>query len=93
MRSVPVRRHQWFERGEVVALIKRYLEAPLPQAEIVRALAQTKGYDGSLTGQESKRFTAAAYAAIANAVKAGHAKQLPDGRVPVHLGAHERTSY
>jgi hypothetical protein len=36
------RRRQWFERGEVAALIKKYLKTPLSQAEIVRALAKTK---------------------------------------------------
>ena len=76
-------RRQWFERGEVAALMKRLVKAPTSQADIVRALPQSKGYDRGLGGEDAKRFAAAAYMGIINAVKTGHAKQLRDGSVRV----------
>jgi hypothetical protein len=76
-------RRQWFERGEVAALMKRLVKAPTSQADIVRALAQSKGYDRGLGAEDAKRFAAAAYMGIINAVKPGHAKQLRDGSVRV----------
>ena len=53
----------------------------MAQADIMRALAQSKGYDRGLAGKDAKRFAAAAYIGVPNAIKAGHARQLGDGRV------------
>ena len=41
----------------------------------------SKGYDRGLAGKGAKRFAAAAYMGVLNAIKPGHARRLGDGRV------------
>jgi hypothetical protein len=61
-------RSRWFERGEAVKLAKSLLKTPMRPADLVRALGDAKGYNGALTGKESKRFESAAHQALINAV-------------------------
>jgi len=74
---------QWFASGEAVELMKRHIRAPLTASEIVRVLAKIKGYDKSLAPEQLKRFHGTAYMAVSNAVKAGVATKLKDGRVRI----------
>ncbi len=66
-------RRKWFERGEMIKLAKKLLTQPMSQADLVRGLASTKGYDKGLPSSEKARFKSAAYQAIAAAL---NGKQL-----------------
>ncbi len=72
---------QWFKSGEAVSLMKRIVRTPMTASEIVKALASAKGYDKSLQAEPLKRFHGTAYMAVSNAIKAGTATRLKDGRV------------
>jgi hypothetical protein len=72
---------QWFAAGEAVGLMKRLVRTPQTAAEIVKLLAHAKGYDKSLAPDQLKRFHGTAYMAVSNAIKAGAASKLKDGRV------------
>jgi len=72
---------QWFASGEAVGLMKKLVRTPMPAAEIVKVLAHAKGYDKTLETGQLKRFHGTAYMAVSNAVKAGAATKLKDGRV------------
>jgi len=72
---------QWFASGEAVGLMKKLVREPSTAAEIVKVLARAKGYDKSLEADQLKRFHGTAYMAVSNAVKAGAATKLKDGRV------------
>jgi len=74
---------QWFTSGEAVGLMKRIVRAPMTASEIVKALAHAKGYDKGLPPEQLKRFQGTAYMAVSNAVKAGNATRLKDGRVRI----------
>jgi hypothetical protein len=75
--------HKWFASGEAVGLMKKLVREPSPAAEIVKVLARAKGYDKSLAPDQLKRFHGTAYMAVSNAVKAGAATKLKDGRVRI----------
>jgi len=82
-RSAPAkrrRRQRWFDDGEAVRLMKRLARSPMPTAEIVKLLTHAKGHDQAPAAAR-KKFQAAAYMAVANAVKAGQAKRFKDGRI------------
>ncbi len=74
---------QWFTSGEAVGLMKRIVRTPMTASEIVKALAHAKGYDKALPPDQFKRFQGTAYMAVSNAVKAGNATRLKDGRVRI----------
>ena len=74
-------RRKWFERGEMVKLSKKILTQPMAQADLVRALATTKGYDKGLPTSEKARFKSAAYQAIAAALAAKHLIRNKQGQV------------
>jgi hypothetical protein len=74
---------QWFASGEAVGLMKRIVRAPMTASDIVKALAHAKGYDKGLPPEQLKRFHGTAYMAVSNAVKAGNATRLKDGRVRI----------
>jgi hypothetical protein len=74
---------QWFSSGEAVGLMKRIVRAPMTASDIVKALAHAKGYDKGLPPEQLKRFQGTAYMAVSNAIKAGNAVRMKDGRVRV----------
>jgi hypothetical protein len=74
---------QWFTSGEAVGLMKRIVRSPMTASDIVKALAHAKGYDKGLPPEQLKRFQGTAYMAVSNAVKAGNAVRLKDGRVRI----------
>ncbi len=74
---------QWFASGEAVGLMKRIVRSPMTASDIVKALAHAKGYDKGLPPDELKRFQGTAYMAVSNAVKAGNAVRMKDGRVRI----------
>jgi hypothetical protein len=74
---------QWFASGEAVGLMKRIVRAPMTASDIVKALAHAKGYDKGLPPEQLKRFQGTAYMAVSNAIKAGNAVRLKDGRVRI----------
>jgi hypothetical protein len=74
---------QWFASGEAAGLMKRIVRSPMTASDIVKALAHAKGYDKGLPPEQLKRFQGTAYMAVSNAIKAGNAVRLKDGRVRV----------
>jgi hypothetical protein len=74
---------QWFTSGEAVGLMKRIVRAPMTASDIVKALAHAKGYDKGLPPEQLKRFQGTAYMAVSNAIKAGNATRMKDGRVRI----------
>lgn len=74
---------QWFSSGEAVGLMKQIVRSPMTASDIVKALAHKKGYDKGLPPEQLKRFQGTAYMAVSNAVKAGNAVRLKDGRVRI----------
>jgi len=74
---------QWFSSGEAVGLMKRIVRSPMTASDIVKALAHHKGYDKGLPPEQLKRFQGTAYMAVSNAIKAGNATRLKDGRVRI----------
>jgi hypothetical protein len=74
---------QWFASGEAIGLMKKIVRAPMTASDIVKALAHAKGYDKGLPPEQLKRFQGTAYMAVSNAVKAGNATRLKDGRVRI----------
>jgi len=81
--SVSSGRQSWFKRGEAYALIKRLAAKPVHQAELVRALANAKGYSRSLNEMDLKRFHGAAYQAISNSLNRKQLQTNKDGTVVV----------
>ncbi len=74
---------QWFASGEAIGLMKRIVRAPMTASDIVKALAHAKGYDKGLPSEQLKRFQGTAYMAVSNAIKAGNATRMKDGRVRI----------
>ena len=74
---------QWFTSGEAIGLMKKIVRAPMTASDIVKALAHAKGYDKGLAPEQLKRFQGTAYMAVSNAVKAGNATRMKDGRVRI----------
>jgi hypothetical protein len=74
---------QWFSSGEAIGLMKKIVRAPMTASDIVKALAHAKGYDKGLPPEQLKRFQGTAYMAVSNAVKAGNATRMKDGRVRI----------
>jgi hypothetical protein len=74
---------QWFTSGEAIGLMKKIVRAPMTASDIVKALAHAKGYDKGLPPEQLKRFQGTAYMAVSNAVKAGNATRMKDGRVRI----------
>jgi hypothetical protein len=74
---------QWFASGEAIGLMKRIVRAPMTASDIVKALAHAKGYDKGLPPEQLKRFQGTAYMAVSNAIKAGNATRMKDGRVRI----------
>lgn len=74
---------QWFASGEALSLMRRIVKSPMTASEIVKALGHAKGYDKGLAPDQLKRFQGTAYMAVSNAVKAGNATRMKDGRVRV----------
>lgn len=74
---------QWFTSGEAIGLMKRIVRTPMTASDIVKALTHAKGYDKGLPPEQLKRFQGTAYMAVSNAIKAGNATRLKDGRVRI----------
>ena len=68
--------NRWFAPGEAASLMKRHVRTPMTAPEIVKVLANAKGFDNRLTGVQAKPFQA-----VGNAVKGGAATRLKDGRI------------
>ena len=77
------RPNRWFAPGEALSLMRRHVRTPTRPSEIVKVLMRAKGVDGTLNALQWKRLQGTAYMAVANAVKAGAATKLKDGRVRI----------
>ena len=71
----------WFEKNEIGKLLRRAAKTPTPVADVVRDLAKMKGYVGSLSADEMRRFQGAAFMAVAQGVKSKVLKRRADGTV------------
>lgn len=71
----------WFEKNEIGKLLRRAAKEPTPVADVVRDLAKMKGYAGSLSTDDMRRFQGAAFMAVAQGVKSKVLKRRHDGTV------------
>jgi hypothetical protein len=71
----------WFEKNEIGRLLRKAAKEPTAVADIVRDLAKMKGYVGSLSPDEMRRFQGAAFMAVAQGVKSKVLKRRADGTV------------
>src|SRR5882672_5215858 len=71
----------WFEKNEIGKLLRRAAKTPTPVADVVRDLAKMKGYVGTLSSDEMRRFQGAAFMAVAQGVKSKVLKRRADGTV------------
>ena len=71
----------WFEKNEIGKLLRKAAKSATPVADVVRDLAKMKGYVGSLSADEMRRFQGAAFMAVAQGVKSKVLKRRPDGTV------------
>jgi chromosome segregation ATPase len=71
----------WFEKNEIGKLLRKAARAPTPVADVVRELAKMKGYAGSLSTDDMRRFQGAAFMAVAQGVKSKVLKRRSDGTV------------
>jgi hypothetical protein len=71
----------WFEKNEIGKLLRKAAKEPTAVADIVRDLAKMKGYVGSLSPDEMRRFQGAAFMAVAQGVKSKVLKRRADGTV------------
>jgi hypothetical protein len=80
-RSKSVSKRVWFEKNEIGKLLRKAARAPTPVADVVRDLAKMKGYIGSLSADDMRRFQGAAFMAVAQGVKSKVLKRRADGTV------------
>ena len=80
-RSKSVSKRVWFEKNEIGKLLRKAARAPTPVADVVRDLAKMKGYVGSLSADDMRRFQGAAFMAVAQGVKSKVLKRRADGTV------------
>lgn len=73
-------RHSWFERGEVLGLLKKAAKVAVRPADAVRAVLAAKGIDRR-SKQDQKLAAASIYQAISASVKAGRLSRDKAGRV------------
>lgn len=71
----------WFEKNEIGKLLRKAARTPTPVADVVRDLAKMKGYVGSLSTDDMRRFQGAAFMAVAQGVKSKVLKRRADGSV------------
>ena len=74
-------KRSWFEKNEIGRLLRKAARQPTAVADIVRALARMKGYNGNLSPKEMRRFQGAAFMAVAQGVKSKVLKRRADGSV------------
>ncbi|HXF44760.1 MAG TPA: hypothetical protein VNK91_01440 [Burkholderiaceae bacterium] len=75
--------HRWFEQGEALALMRKLIKKPMRPVEVIRALAEAKGYAGKLAKPERDRFNWAVISAIKAAVQAKQLVKHKDGKLSV----------
>jgi hypothetical protein len=80
-RSKTVTKRVWFEKNEIGKLLRKAARTPTPVADVVRDLAKMKGYVGSLSPDDMRRFQGAAFMAVAQGVKSKVLKRRADGTV------------
>jgi chromosome segregation ATPase len=71
----------WFEKNEIGKLLRKAARTPTPVADVVRELAKMKGYVGSLSTDDMRRFQGAAFMAVAQGVKSKVLRRRADGTV------------
>jgi hypothetical protein len=71
----------WFEKDELPKLLRKAAKSPKSVADVVRELAQLKGYVGRLSDDDMRRFQGAAFMAVAQAVKTKVLKRRATGEV------------
>ena len=71
----------WFEKNEIGKLLRKAAKTPTPVADVVRDLAKMKGYAGTLSADDMRRFQGAAFMAVAQGVKSKVLKRRADGTV------------
>src|SRR5262245_47426073 len=74
-------RRAWFAREEATKLLRKAAKTAKAPADLVRALADLKGYSKTLSSEDMRRFQGAAFMAINQALKAGALKRRKDGAV------------
>lgn len=72
-------RRSWFARDEAGKLLRRAARTPKAAADLVREVADTKGFAGTLSADDLRRFQGATYMAIAQALKSKALKRRSDG--------------
>jgi HPt (histidine-containing phosphotransfer) domain-containing protein len=72
-------RRSWFARNEAAHLLRKVAKAPKKPADLVRALAEVKGFEETLSARELQRFQGAAFMAINHAIKAKILRRQPSG--------------
>lgn len=71
----------WFEKNEISKLLRKAAKGPTPVADVVRDLAKMKGYVGTLSTDDMRRFQGAAFMAVSQGVKSKVLKRRADGTV------------
>jgi len=71
----------WFEKNEIGKLLRKAARTPTPVADVVRDLAKMKGYVGSLSTDDMRRFQGAAFMAVAQGGKSKVLRRRADGTV------------
>lgn len=80
-RGKPAMKRAWFEKNEIGKLLRKAAKTPTPVADVVRDLAKMKGYAGTLSGDDLRRFQGAAFMAVSQGVKSKVLKRRADGSV------------
>lgn len=75
--------HRWFEQGEALALMRKLIKKPMRPVEVIRALAEAKGYADKLAKPERDRFNWAVISAIKAAVQSKQLIKHRDGKVSI----------
>ena len=72
-------RRSWFARDEAGKLLRRAARSAKPAADLVRAVADLKGYSATLSADDMRRFQGAAFMAINQAIRNGLLRRRKDG--------------
>jgi len=72
-------RRSWFARDEAGKLLRRAARSAKSAADLVREVADLKGYSATLSADDMRRFQGAAFMAINQAVRNGLLRKRKDG--------------
>jgi hypothetical protein len=72
-------RRSWFARDEAGKLLRRAAKSATSAADLVREVAELKGYSKTLSTDDMRRFQGAAFMAINQAVRNGLLRRRKDG--------------